>query len=431
MVTEPLTGAAAAQRLSDRLGFGPSRAEVAGQRAPAQIVAQLLAQQPADLTTPDLGPQPQTRENGRVIPGSAERLRAQQDVLNRWWLDRMITTPTPFVEKMTWFWHGHFPTGAGAVENPNLMRVQNATERFYGTGSAVAMMQAMVVDPALLVWLNGNQSRREAPNENLGRELMELFTLGVGNYTEADVREAARALTGWQVDGEAFTVHPVPDWFDYGPKTVLGAPVTDAASLVSVLTGRPECARFLVARVWRRFVSTSPVPPESMERLVAALGPSRDMRALMAATVRESAMLDPASVLVKQPVEWAVGLLRALGTTVAGLGPGGYEGLQAGLREMGQFPFEPRDVGGWPAGDGWLTTGAARARYATAWLLAGRVDLSGLAGTAQANRPDAVAALLGLTGWSDRTRAALTRVADVPQGLLAAAACAPEYVVSR
>ncbi|MCF7547846.1 DUF1800 family protein [Pseudonocardia sp. WMMC193] len=414
------------RRLVERLAFGavPSDAPDAPDD-PDAVGAALLAQQPGGVEPPDLGAPPAVDAKDPAVKAAAEKaLSAQNSLAVRWWVDRMVSSPTPLVEKVTWFWHGHFATGAGMVRSAGLMVAQNQTLRALGLGGFEPLAQAMVVDPAMVVWLNGNQNRAGAPNENLGRELMELFVLGVGNYTEPDVKEAARALTGWTVDRDRMRAVVDPKRFDAGPKTVLGAPVSDAHSLVAMLVARPESARFVVARVWARFVSDTPPPPDVVERLVAAFGAGRDVRALLGAVVAEPLFADPGSQLVKQPVEWAVGLMRAVGVRPAELADKDWAGVQDALGRLGQVPFQPPSVGGWPAGQAWLTTGAALARLSLAQVVARNVG-------EPPRTIEEAGAMLGVAAWSPRTRAALDHVRSDPRQLLAVAATSPEYVVSR
>jgi uncharacterized protein (DUF1800 family) len=381
---------------------------------------------------PILGDEPPFYASDPKIRVGAERVLAKQNAtLSLWWLDQLTTTRWPFVEKMTWFWHGHFATGASSVRSARLMLAQNQTLRMLCLRSFDALVAAMVVDPAMLIWLDGRENRVGAPNENLARELMELFTLGVGNYTEADVREAARALTGWTVDKPSVASMLDPDRHDSNPKTVLGEQVSDAGSLASVLVARPESARFVVSRIWFRLVSADPPPSDVLARLIAAYGPARDLRALMQAVATDPAFLDVRNILVKQPVEWAVGLMRALVVRPAAFSQKEADELRGVLRSLGQVPFEPPSVGGWPAGSLWLTTGTGLGRLSLAQLVARNADLSMVADVAPALRAEAVRDLLGVDRWSQRTAAALSGVKDDPTLLVAVGACAPEYVVSR
>ena len=256
----------AVRRLLQRLGLGPRRGELDAAAA-AGFDATLTA-----LTTPgpDAGAAATPAPTFAVVerkpkdPASAQALRQQRTQLVAWWLDRMAATDRPFPERMTWFWHGHFATSIQKVRLAGLLAVQNATQRRLGTGDFRALAQAMTVDPAMLIWLDGGGNRVGRPNENLAREFMELFTLGVGHYTEDDVRAAARALTGWAVDVTNATASLVPRRHDPGPETVLGRSVSDAPSLVDELVALPVSPQFVAGRVWTRFVSDTPPDPATL-----------------------------------------------------------------------------------------------------------------------------------------------------------------------
>ena len=431
------------RRLLDRFGFGPRPGEVDSAAAngfDATLSSLLNSAAPgADAGAratppPDLGPEPYPpggKKDRAAMQAAAEALRQQTVQITEWWLERMVAAEAPLVERLTWFWHGHFATSVDKVRSARLMLAQNQAFRRLGGGDFRELARAMVVDPAMLIWLDGQQNRVGAANENLARELMELFTLGVGHYSEADVREAARALTGWRVDRLQVSAALVPKEHDAGAKTVLGTTgPLDAKSLVDLLVVREDSARFVASRLWFRLVSVDPPPPTVLDRLTAAYGPSRDIRALLAAIAVEPGFRDAGTSLVKQPVEWAVGLMRALRLRPSRLPDKERSGLLASLRGLGQTPFAPPSVGGWPAGNGWLTTSAGLARLHIAQLLANRADLGAVALGTATSRVDAVGALLAVDQWSDRTRSALGKVIGDPKQLVTAAACAPEYVVS-
>jgi uncharacterized protein (DUF1800 family) len=425
------------RRLLQRVGLGPRRDELDAARA-AGFDATLVG-----LTNPsgrDAGvaatpppapppPAPQARKNDQAARKEQRRdAAAASRVLGVWWLDRMAAADEPFPERMAWFWHGHFATSARKVRYPQLMFAQNETLRRLGRGDFRALAHAMVVDPAMLVWLDGGGNRVGKPNENLAREFMELFTLGVGNYTEDDVREAARALTGWRVDVRSGAARLDPDDHDAGPKSVLGTTADyDAPGLADLLVTRPASPRFLAGRVWRRFVSDTPPDPATLDALVAAYGPTHDITSMVRAAVTSPAFRSESSVLVRQPVEWLVGALRALRLPASRVQAAA---LTGGLRDLGQTPFFPPDVGGWPAGTPWLSTAAALARVRTARALTEVADLSPVADVPAPGRVEATAALLGLPGFTARTAAALAPLAGRPPDLVAAALASPENTVS-
>ena len=435
---------AAVRRLFDRFGFGPRPGEfasAAGRGFDATLAAMLdPGDDPGARSTPPpaLEPEPEKPdkpEGGKPGKEARKRLRQLQKdqvtAITAWWLDRMVLATKPAAERITWFWHGHFATSAQKVRSARLMLAQNETLRRLGAGPFAPLAKAMVVDPAMLVWLDGQKNRVGAPNENLAREFMELFTLGVGHYTEDDVKEAARALTGWRVDRATGEARQVPRQHDDGPKAVLGASGPfDAASLVDLLLTRPECARFVAQRMWHRLVSTEPAPPEAIQRLAAAYGPGKNTLALLKGIAAEPAFRDAGTSMVKQPVEWLVGLCRAVGVRPGALPDKIRVRLLGGMRGMGQVPFLPPSVGGWPSGSSWLTTSSALTRLQVAQLVAQHADLRDLTAAAAQSRVDGVRNLLAVDGWSERTVTALRQVQDDPKQLVAVAACAPEYVVS-
>jgi uncharacterized protein (DUF1800 family) len=419
---------AAVRRLFERFGLGPRPGELDSASFDRTADALLSA-----TDDPGAAPPPQLRAESK--PGkdkdarkqATQQIRQDQNAIAVWWLDRMAATGAPLLERMTWFWHGHFATSAQKVRSARLMLAQNQTLRQHGLGDFAVLANAMMTDPAMLIWLDGQKNTAKAANENLARESMELFTLGVGNYSEADVRAAARALTGWKVDRDAMTSTAVARQHDGEDKTVLGhtGPL-DAAALVDVLVTNAASPRFIARRLWLRMVSSTPPGDDVLARLTAAYGPGRDIRALLRAIAAEPGFRDDTSTIVKQPVEWLAGAMRALRIRPATMPEGDRTKLLAGLKGMGQVPFLPPSVGGWPAGGAWLTTAAGLARLQLARLLTAHADLSGLSG----DPVTGIGALLGVDGWSERTRTALQPLARQPAQLAAVAVCAPEYVVS-
>ncbi|WP_236792370.1 DUF1800 family protein [Amycolatopsis sp. GM8] len=424
---------AAVRRLHDRFGFGPRPGDL--DAGFAESLARLLTPGPDLGTQATPIPQPGTppRQPGKQDTAAkkqaAQQLQGQATQAALWWLDRMVAADAPSVERLTWFWHGHFATSEQKVRSPELMLTQNQTMRTLGMGSFTQLAHAMIVDPAMLLWLDGNSNKAGKPNENLAREFMELFTLGVGHYSETDVREAARALTGWTATRDTQTARLVNRWHDNTAKQILGQTADlDAASFVDLVLGRPESAPFVVGRIWFRLVSATAPAADVLNRLVAAYGRNRDIRSLLSAIAGEAAFHEPATSLVKQPVEWLVGLMRALGVRPGALDGKAGTQLLAGLRGMGQVPFEPPSVGGWASGGAWLTTSAGLARLRLAQLVAEHADLDAV--SKAGDKPAAIGEILGIDAWSDRTRAGLGGVASDPRQLAAVAACAPEYVVS-
>ena len=418
-----------------RTGFGTTGAEVeaATRRGYEATVEALLhpgtdpgaiATPPPDLSgEPARPPAPDDKDARKAY---AQQLRSRSAALTLWWLDRMVRAQQPLVERLTFSWHGHWATSIQKVRSPAMMLRQNQTLRSLGRGDFRELARAMVRDPALLIWLDGHKNKKGKPNENLARELMELFTLGVGHYSETDVREAARALTGWRVDRAHATAAPMPNQHDDGSKTVLGVTGDlDDRSLVDLLSARPESAAFVATRLWARHGSAT-LRPDTLQRLVAAYGPGRDVTALLRALFLDPAFRADTSSLVAAPVEYVVGVFRALHVPVPRDGRLGRL-LLGTLNALGQVPFRPPSVGGWPGGIAWLSTAATRERLTFAGAMARKADLDAVAGSR--DRPEAAAHLLGVDAWTDRTLAALKDAAADPVRLVTLALVSPEYLV--
>jgi uncharacterized protein (DUF1800 family) len=428
-------------RLVARTGFGARPAEVDAvvDDGLEAAVRRLLGA--ADDGSRDEGPPPPRLEPlpppGKLSPEERDeyrkKLNDQRRRLVLWWLDRMVVTERPWLEKRTLLWHGHWATSMQKVRSAALMLRQNETLRRLGGGDFRDLARAMVRDPALLWWLDAGRNTATAPNENLARGLMELFTLGVGHYTEDDVRQAALALSGWRIGRGDGTPRLVPRRHAPGKQTVLGktADFTDQ-TLVDHLVARPESPDYLARRLWSWLVSPTPPSAPALARIVTAYGDDRDLTAMFEAMLTDEAMEAPGSVLVKQPLEWVVGAMRTLDLRPSALPAPIGQRLIIGLRGLGQVPFHPPSVGGWPSGEGWLTTSAAETRLGMATALAQRAKAAEVADAAPAERPDVLARLLGVGEWTGRTRAVLTGLqGGPPDRLIAAALCAPEYLVNR
>jgi uncharacterized protein (DUF1800 family) len=319
-----------------------------------------------------------------------------------WWLDRMIATPAPLQEKMTLFWHGLFTTAAiQKGVTPREVLAQNALFRSYALGNARALTQAVAVDPAMLKYLDNLHNEAAHPNENFARELMELFTLGIGNYTEADVREAARAWTGLRLRRGTDEVFVNPRLHDDGAKTFLGRTGNFTGSdIVNVIFEQPAAARFLATKLLSFFVYDDPEP-----ELVAAVGTLLHARnfeiAPVLATLFSSNVFysDRAyRALVKSPVEFVVGSYRLFGVAQAA------PTTLGALHRMTQILFYPPNVKGWAGGSTWInsSTVLARENFASALMTANVID--GASSWLLANGP------------TDPTAASKTLVTTIVQG---------------
>jgi uncharacterized protein (DUF1800 family) len=406
-----------------RVTFGPTSAEVdtAVRDGRERTVGALFAPA-APTAVPDPGPDP-----AAALPRDAsreQRLAARREQRDRlddalaWWLGRMAAAPT-VAEKLTFFWHGHWATSAQKVRSAPLMLGQQRTLRRYGTSDTGALVRAMLRDPALILWLDGQKNTRAAPNENLARELMELFTLGVGHYTEDDVKAGARVLTGWQVDRRAGTATLRPARHDDRPVTLLGRSGVDGAdAYADLLVTSPHHLPFLAQRLWVRYGSGEAPSAAATARIVAA---GRNITALLKAVVDDPEFAGTAGRLVKQPVEWAIGAVRQLGVDPA------KAKLPGTLKALGQVPFRPPSVGGWPTGAAWLTTSSTGARLRAGQQLAALAPAAADRLTGR-DRLDVLADLLVVDAWTSRTRSALDGIKD-PRRLLAVALASPEYAV--
>ena len=371
--TADTLGAEGARHLLTRTGFGATPSEIA-RYAPLtreDAVERILA---ATRTLPVLAP-PAFATAGGPLPrpgpnASAEdrktyvREQARDTLaLRGWWIDEMLATPSPLTERMTLFWHNHFVSSQQKVRPARLMYAQNATFRRYAVGDFRALLHAAAKDPAMEVYLDTVQNRKGAPNENFAREVMELFTLGEGHYIEQDVKEAARAFTGWSIDRDTGAFVFRPRLHDDGSKTIFGQRGDfDGDAVLDLILARPDTARFVVQKLWLEFVSPQP-DAQAVARIAGRFRASGyDIKVALRGLLLDPAFWAPADrgTLVKSPVELVVGTLHTLE-----LAPP--DGLPYALAAagMGQNLFAPPNVKGWPGGDRWInaTTLLARKQF--------------------------------------------------------------------
>ncbi len=371
-----------AAHLYRRAAFGAGRAELleAERLGPQGTLDLLLRGRPGagELTQTLL-------DMGRV---AAER-DDHGDQLRAWWVYAMFHGGHPLREKLTLFWHNHFATSLAKVMDAGLMYRQNCLLRGHALGRFGPLVQAISRDGAMMVWLDSNSNVKGRPNENYAREVMELFSLGVGNYTENDVREAARAFTGWRTDGTRFTFDA--RLHDGGTKTVLGQTGRwDGGDVVRIVLAQPTAARFLVRKLYRFFVSETADPPDALlDPLCSAFrGNDCDVAALVR-TILSSRHFYSAHAFrrrIKSPVEYVLGAVQAVCR-----GPGAKDAdqpllppgvLAERLGPMGQLLFAPPNVKGWPGGPAWLNTSTLLARdnfaaalaAGTLWMGAGEAS---------------------------------------------------------
>jgi uncharacterized protein (DUF1800 family) len=426
-------------RVLRRVGFGVTGAQVdavAAQDWSKYVDAALGADPEADpgaRATP-MPTLPTLRGPGKgasmdVRKEFNQQVSGEMTELSDWWLRRMVAVQQPIHEKLTLLWHNHFATSAEKVRVVAHMAAQNQKLRSLSLGDFRKLAYAMLTDAAMLRWLDGQSNSVKAPNENLAREFMELFTLGHGDgYTEDDVREGARALTGWVIrpGGEPTLV---PRRHDHAAKTIFGVTRNfDAAGFCDLVLAQPKSSQYVVGRLWQQLASDTPPSPQALDRLVSAYGSGRNLRALTRAILTDDEFVGSRATIVNTPVEWLVGVIRTLGVSVDS--PPRLKLVNATLHALGQRPFYPPDVGGWPHGRVWMSTASADVRMRAASQLARAGDLSGIEDTAADDRIDAVGYLIGVGAWSDRTVAALQPLVRKPVQLVAAAVNTPEYLTS-
>jgi hypothetical protein len=274
---------------------------------------------------------------------------AQQ--LPSWWLYRILYGPHPLLEKITLFWHNHFATSNAKVKNAGFMLAQYDLLRKHALGNFAEMLREITTDRAMLVWLDTAGSKKGNPNENYARELMELFSLGIGNYTEADIREAARAFTGYEIQGSEVVFRDSAH--DEGTKTVLGQKGNwKAEDIVRICLEQKACARFIVSKLYRFLISeTEPASAELIEPLAREFRSSGyDFRALLKRMLSSNLFFSERvyRTRIKAPVDFVTGIVRPLEARV------GTTNLAAALSSLGQNLFNPPSVKGWDGGRTWL-----------------------------------------------------------------------------
>jgi uncharacterized protein (DUF1800 family) len=374
-----------------------------------------------------------------AIKARNAQVQGQYLELQRWWLDRMIATATPLREKMTLLWHGHFATAIQKVRAASFMYRQNQLLRTLGAGNFEALTQALAKDPAMMLWLDTETNVAGHANENFARELMELFTLGIGNYSENDVQQAARAFTGWSLMPGTGQFVLRPRRHDNGSKTFLGQTGNfDGTDIVRIATHQPASAQFVVAKLWSHLAYPVAASDPLVAPLAAAYARDLNITSLLRAILLHPGFTSATAKqgLVKQPIEWVVGLARAFGLD-ADLKPLGSPSSATGrsplstiLVLLAQEPFNPPNVGGWAQNGYWLNTATSLARLQAALAIAKRLDLSWLSALPAGQRAEAVAVRLSIDGWGQTTAAALNHVAGSPLALVGLAATAPEYVLN-
>jgi uncharacterized protein (DUF1800 family) len=401
---------AAAAHLHRRVGFGATPAELDQDlRGDAgDAVSRLLAR---DAHDPE-------------IYAAARHLLAAGDVeqLAAWWMALILAGGAPLRERMTLTWHGHFATSNAKVGDVRMMHAQNELLRARGLGDFRELLHAIARDPAMLVWLDGDDNRRGAPNENFARELLELFALGRGAYAERDVQEAARAFTGWGTEGRAARFRP--ERHDDGAKAVLGRrDVESGADAVDAVLEHPACARHVARRLLRELVAPNPADAwvaETADVLVAA---HWDVGATIETIVRSELFFSPRArrARVAAPVELVAGAARALAVEFAP------QTAARAAADMRQALFRPPSVEGWDGGGSWADAGAWVARHNLLVSLAETCDAGAFADDPAARAVERLIPELVGTRFEAAVRGALPAGANAPRTAVALVLTAPEY----
>jgi len=319
-----------------------------------------------------------TLSHYRAIRNRARRDDAQQlSAMRQWWLARMVETPRPLEEKLTLLWHDHFATSHRGCRDSFLLYQQNRMFRRHASGSFADLALGIIRDPAMIMYLNNDRNRKQRPNENLARELMELFTLSEGQYTERDIREGARALTGYFRDDDDFVFQRYAH--DGGTKTILGVEDNhDGESFVMTLLRRRACSEFIAWKLYRHFVAdVTDFDDLSDAQRSVIIEMARQMRAsdyrikpVLKTLFRSEHFYDPAvrGTKIKSPVHLTVNLVRVLRPPARDFGV-----LVEAMRAMGQDLFAPPNVAGWPGGRAWINTATLFIRQNLAtYLITGR-----------------------------------------------------------
>ena len=367
---------AAAAHLLNRAAFGGTPEEIAELHArglEGAVNSLLEAGEEMDLfPAPDMEPMsagmrafkmenPSDADFEERKKRDRDRVRQQGVELRQWWLGRMRETPHPAREKATLFWHGHWATGIRKVKDPFLMLQQNETLRANALGPFEPFAKQITRDPAMIRYLDLQNSSAKKPNENFAREVLELFTLGEGNYSEMDIAGAARAFTGYRIDRRTggFRFHPREA--DAGTKSVLGKTgLLTGDDVVAIIVANPRCSEFLASKIWTFYAGGT--PPEPLRK---ALGKEYRLRGmdtgeLLRAIFTSGVFYDPGVVRhqIKSPVQWLVQLCKTLEIPLPAA-----KQSQALLSNLGQNLFDPPNVKGWDGGRAWISASTLLVRY--------------------------------------------------------------------
>lgn len=352
-----------ARHFLSRTGFGATPDEIRQlmpldrDAAVAQALGNLAhgTELPPPSWVPRLPPPPKERKQWSEQERNAFREARRQEglELKGWWYRVLLTTRNPLVERMTLFWHNHFTSSLQKVRWPPFLYQQNVLFRMHALGSFRTLLFAVAKNPAMLLYLDTQTNHREHPNENFARELFELFTLGEGHYTEADIKQAARAFTGWHVDHRTGAFRVDQRRHDEGLKSIFGkSGPFDGDDILSLTLEQPQVSRYLVRKLWREFISDAPDPLE-VDRLAGSFRQNYSIASVLKDLFLTAQFwaAENRGCLIKSPVELTVGTARLFNVPIE-------EPLQLVRygRRLGQDLFDPPNVKGWPGGTRWITT---------------------------------------------------------------------------
>jgi len=335
------------RHLMRRGGFGakPSEIKELVELGPAKTIDRILSKNNTQAL------EAFEQESSQIV--SAIRSGGSIDSLAAWWLHRMIHTPSPLVEKITLFWHGHFATGADKVNDIELMVQQNKLLREHALGDFRKMVHEVSKDPAMLLYLDSASNRKTHPNENYARELMELFCLGEGNYTEQDVQQLARCFTGWEIRRKSFRFNPYQH--DSGLKTLLDRQgIESGEEAIDAVLAHRSMPTFIAGKLVRFFVCDEPNPTAEFLEPLAEVFRKSDftIEPLVRTILSSKLMLSDWSVgkKVRSPIDFMVESIRSLQVTT------NLDRLAKGLDGIGQALFNPPNVKGWDGGRAWINS---------------------------------------------------------------------------
>lgn len=354
-----------AVHLLNRTGFYTSKADIEAclSLGQAESVRRLVAGESLTGKTVALQSITELTADGKEM--KADSIGDQQT----YWLYRILNTEAPLIEKMTLFWHGHFSTSFSKVNDISLMLRQNELFRNFALGNFHELVLQVGKDPAMMIYLDVNSNRKGKPNENYAREVMELFTLGIGNYTEQDIKEAARSLTGWSYDRKEGQIKFIKGQFDAANKTILGETgAFNETTVVDVFFKQEALSKFIASKLLKLFATDEP-SQEWMDQVASDVLKDQTIGEVLTKLFMSEAFYNPdiQGSLIKTPIEYVAGILKAFNIPLS-------KGFTQSARKMGMELFLPPDVAGWRGGTTWLMMTNLLSRFQFAESIAKRLN---------------------------------------------------------